>query len=492
MSSSGSMSETGPSFIDHRAAGVLLHPSSLPGSGPIGDLGKEAYRFVDFLSDSGMSVWQVLPLNEPHGDGSPYQGQSAHAGDIRLISWHQVHTEYGLGFPSSNEYGLLMDEAFNRFAEMPDAYHRRYESFCARHAHWLEDYALYHSIRERHDQQPWWTWEEALRDRHPEALAKARINLRDEIKHCRFSQFIFFEQWHRLRDYANNRGIKLFGDMPIFVAHDSADVWVYRDLFELDEAGNALSRSGVPPDYFSANGQLWGNPLYHWDRMQSDGFSWWKRRFATQLELYDFLRVDHFRGFDACWSVPMGEDTAVHGHWVDVPGRALFASLLDYFGKLPIVAEDLGVITSSVEALRDDYALPGMKILQFAFDSDAHNPYLPHNHVHNCVVYTGTHDNDTSLGWFQKCAPETRQRMLTYLGHPAEGMPYALIRSAFASVARLAIVPMQDLLGLDSGHRMNTPGTCCESNWRWRFTWDQCPDSLAADLRTLAQIYGRM
>lgn len=491
MTNSGGTSDVSLSILDHRLAGVLLHPSSLPGPGVVGDLGKDAYRFIDFLKAAGMSVWQVLPLNEPHGDGSPYQGQSAHAGDPRLISLRQLASEYSIDL-SDDDRSLLLGMALKHLEKMPAEYRERYSTFCARHGYWLEDYALYHSIRESYENQPWWTWDVALRDRHQDALDKVRDQFHEAIEKCRFAQFVFFEQWQRLRKYANDCGIKIFGDMPIFVAHDSADVWVNRELFDLDDAGNAQSRSGVPPDYFSPSGQLWGNPLYRWDRMQAEDFVWWKKRLETQLELYDFLRVDHFRGFDACWSVPMGEKTAINGHWIDVPGRALFTSLIEYFGHLPIVAEDLGVITDSVEALRDDFRLPGMKILQFAFDNDARNPYLPHNLIHNCVVYTGTHDNDTTLGWFEKCSHELQGQVLEYLGRPGETMPYALIRSAFASVARLAIIPMQDLLGLDSTHRMNTPGTCGGSNWRWRFNWEMLSEPLAPKLRTLCQIYGRL
>ncbi|AOU97987.1 4-alpha-glucanotransferase [Acidihalobacter yilgarnensis] len=474
-----------------RSAGVLLHPTSLPGEGDTGDFGAEAYHFVDLLSAAGIGVWQVLPLNEVHDDGSPYQCQSAHAGDSRLINFQQVSAEYGIA-PSVEDRIALLDSAIAQLARLPAEHGERYRAFRSRHAYWLEDFALYRAIRRTHDEQPWWAWPVPLRDRDPTALEEVRVSLHDAIERCCFTQFLFFEQWRRLRAYANDRGIRLFGDMPIFVAHDSADVWVHRHLFDLDNAGHALSRSGVPPDYFSATGQLWGNPLYRWDRMAETDFSWWKERLEAQLELYDFLRVDHFRGFQACWSIPMGEETAMNGQWVEVPGRALFESLLEHFGQLPIVAEDLGVITEPVVALRDDFELPGMRILQFAFDSDALNPYLPHNHARNCVVYTGTHDNDTTLGWFEKCPEEVQAHVLAYLGEPSEGMPAALVRCAFASVAQLTVVPMQDLLMLDTTHRMNTPGTCSPDNWRWRFTWSMCPDTLASKVRAWCDMYGRL
>lgn len=468
---------------------MLLHPTSLPGPGKTGIFGQDAYRFVDLLTAAGIGVWQLLPLNEPHGEGSPYQCQSAHAGDTRLIDFAWVAEEYGVELIDDTD--RFLDLALSKIQTIPDR-HEQFRDFLGRQAHWLDDYALYRTLRALHEERPWWEWPDAYRDRHTDALAELRKQRGIEINRCRFSQFLFFSQWENLRDYANRNGVRLFGDMPIFVAHDSADVWVNRELFDLDGAGLARSRSGVPPDYFSATGQLWGNPLYRWDKMIEDGFGWWIRRFETQLQLYDFIRVDHFRGFVACWSVPMGEDTAMNGYWVDVPGRDLFERLFAHFGYIPIVAEDLGVITDEVEALRDDFDLPGMRILQFAFDSDADNPYLPHNHIQNCVVYTGTHDNDTTLGWFDSCSAEARKRVLDYLGTPGDAMPAALIRTAMASVASLAVIPMQDLLGLGAEHRMNTPGTCAENNWRWRFTWDMCAETLADDLRYLCEIYGRM
>ncbi|OBS10911.1 4-alpha-glucanotransferase [Acidihalobacter prosperus] len=480
-----------PSVLGRRSAGVLLHPTSLPGEGANGTFGREAYHFVDFLHAAGAHVWQVLPLNEVHAEGSPYQCQSAHAGDTRLINLADVCAEYGID-PSGAALESLFDQVRQGQGGHSGDWWARFADFKGHNAHWLDDFALYRVLKHVHGEQPWWAWSVPLRDRQEAAMAEAHAHFALNIERVRFNQFLFFEQWQRLRHYANGCGIRVFGDMPIFVAHDSADVWVHRDLFDLDDQGHALSRSGVPPDYFSATGQLWGNPLYRWERMIDNGFSWWKKRFETQLELYDFLRVDHFRGFESCWSVPMGEETAMNGHWVEVPGRLLFSSLIDHFGQLPIVAEDLGVITEPVEALRDDYGLPGMRILQFAFDGDASNPYLPHNHVRNCVVYTGTHDNDTTLGWFEACSDELRARIMAYLGEPAGGMPMALIRSALVSVATLAVLPMQDLLGLGGRHRMNTPGTCSDANWRWRFDWSMCPDSLAADFRAQCSLYGRL
>lgn len=476
--------------LEKRSAGILLHPTSLPGNGQTGNFGANAYRFIDFLHDSGIAVWQVLPLNEVHPDGSPYQCQSAHAGDTRLIDWGELKNNFDIKNSRVN-LNEFIDEVIAKLADVEANYLERYQSFLSKHHYWLDDFVLYRAIKENLNNIPWWEWPESLRDRNPDALDNFKKENEASISRYSFIQFIFFEQWHNLRSYANERNIKVFGDMPIFVSHDSSDVWANRDLFDLDESGLALSRSGVPPDYFSSTGQLWGNPLYRWDRMQSDNFDWWKKRLASQLELYDFLRVDHFRGFDACWSVPSGEQTAINGYWVEVPGRELFSELRSYFGVLPIVAEDLGVITQSVVALRDDYGLPGMKILQFAFDSDAHNPYLPHNHIRNCVVYTGTHDNDTTLGWFEQSPEDVRHRVMSYLGNSREEMPLALVRSALASVAHLTVIPLQDLFSLGSEHRMNTPGTISSDNWRWRFDWDMCPDQLVTYLRELCEIYGR-
>lgn len=478
------------SVLKKRSAGILLHPTSLPGSGSTGKFDADAYRFIDFIDSAGMAVWQVLPLNEVHPDGSPYQCQSAHAGDTRLIDWSDIKNKFNIDIAVEN-IGEFIDKAITKLPDVEGDYQARYESFLSKHYNWLDDFILYRAIKVKLDNIPWWEWPDSLRDRNPDALHNFRVDNEALIARYSFMQFVFFEQWHNLRAYANERSIKVFGDMPIFVSHDSSDVWANRDLFDLDESGLALSRSGVPPDYFSATGQLWGNPLYRWDKMQSDNFDWWKKRLSSQLELYDFLRVDHFRGFDACWSVPSGEQTAINGYWVEVPGRELFSELRSYFGFLPIVAEDLGVITQSVVALRDDYGLPGMKILQFAFDSDAHNPYLPHNHIRNCVVYTGTHDNDTTLGWFEKSPDHVRKYVTDYLGDPSEEMPLALVRNALASVAHLTVIPLQDLFSLGSAHRMNTPGTISPDNWGWRFNWDMCPDNLDTYLRQLCEVYGR-
>jgi 4-alpha-glucanotransferase len=313
----------------------------------------------------------------------------------------------------------------------------------------------------------------------------------DEMTLVRFEQFIFFRQWQELRQAAQARGVQLFGDLPIFVAHDSADVWAQREYFDLDAAGQPRVVAGVPPDYFSQTGQRWGNPLYNWARLQADGFRWWLERLRTQFSLFDLVRIDHFRGFEACWQIPADAGTAVSGRWVPAPGEALFQSLQKEFGTLPVVAEDLGFITPDVHRLREQFGLPGMRILQFAFDGASDNPYLPHNHEVNSVVYTGTHDNDTTFAWFENLPVDQQRSVLEYFGHPGEPMPWPLIRAAFASVARLAILPMQDALQAGTGHRMNIPGSNT-GNWQWRFTWDQIPHGLAARLRDLARRYGRL
>ena len=326
------------------------------------------------------------------------------------------------------------------------------------HQFWLEDFALYQALRAAHNGDAWVSWPKVYRDREPQALRQASVTLQGEIEQIRFEQYIFFQQWEELKHFANEQGVQLFGDMPIFVAHDSAEVWVHREYFELDAEGQPVNVAGVPPDYFSETGQRWGNPLYRWDVMAEDGYRWWVERIQTALELYDFVRIDHFRGFESYWTIPAEEETAIHGHWVTGPGSRFFETILKVFSQLPLVAEDLGIITPAVEELRDKYSLPGMKILQFAFDGDPGNPYLPQNHPVNAVVYTGTHDNDTTLGWYSALDERTRHNVDAFLGEQnLTNMPWPLIRVAFTSKAVLAVIPLQDLLGLGSEARMNTP-----------------------------------
>ncbi len=474
--------------LDRRRAGVLLHPTSLPA----GDFGPDARRFVDFLAHAGLSVWQMLPLGPTHEDRSPYHCLSVralHPGFIsleRLVTWGWLKPEAIHGGRQD-----AMAQVHKWFRQRADPATRAdWERFAAAEAHWLEDYALYQVLREEHRGQPWWQWPAPLRDREPEALKAALQRLDGKITRLRFEQFVASRQWQELRAYAQEREVLLFGDMPIFIAHDSAEVWAHRECFKLDATGQPLVVAGVPPDYFAVHGQRWGNPLYDWDCTQANGFQWWIARLTAEFSRFDLVRVDHFRGFEACWEIPAADETAANGRWVPVPGAALFDTLLKHFGTLPLVAEDLGHITPAVHALRARYGFPGMRVLQFAFDGGAENPYLPHNHSADSVVYTGTHDNDTTLAWFQALAPDRQQYVADYLGHPGEPMPQPLLRAALASVARLAMLPMQDVLMLGPGHRMNTPGTTT-GNWRWRFEWEQVTPERMQRMRQLVQMYGR-
>jgi 4-alpha-glucanotransferase len=474
--------------LDRRRAGVQLHPTSLPA----GDFGPDAYRFVDFLVQAGLSVWQMLPLGPTHEDRSPYHCVSVNALDTafinsaQLVSWGWLKPEAIRGARST-----ALAQAHDWFQAHADAATRAdWEDFSAAQAHWLGDYALYQALREQHGGLPWWQWPAPLRDREPEAVKAAQRNLHGRITLLRFEQFVAGRQWQELRDHARERGVRLFGDMPIFIAHDSAEVWAHRECFKLDAGGQPVVVAGVPPDYFAVHGQRWGNPLYDWDCAQANGFQWWIARLSAEFSRFDLVRVDHFRGFEACWEIPVAEATAANGHWVRVPGVALFDVLLKHFGSLPLVAEDLGHITPAVHALRQRYGFPGMLVLQFAFDSGPDNPYLPHNHQANNVVYTGTHDNDTTHAWFESLPADRQLRVVDYLGYAHEPMPWPLIRAALASVAQLAILPMQDILGLGRGHRMNTPGTT-HGNWRWRFNWDDLSEATTTKLRKLVTLYGR-
>jgi 4-alpha-glucanotransferase len=486
-------------ILDKRRAGVLLHPTSLPGGMSSGDLGPEAHRFLEFLAQSGFTVWQMLPLGPTHRDGSPYHSLSLHAGNPMLISLDRLVERGwldGFNVPDAENAMAYRVNCLARshgiFAQRASqADHEAFEDYVVAEAYWLDDYALYRALRREFNGQAWYQWPAPLRDREPQALASTRTRLADDIVQVCFEQFVFARQWQELRARAGDVGVLLFGDMPIFVALDSVDVWIHRDYFTLDDKGEPTVVAGVPPDYFSKDGQRWGNPLYRWDRMQADGFRWWIERLRTEFRRFDLLRIDHFRGFEAHWEIPAAEQTAVNGRWIKVPGVALFETLRAYFGALPLVAEDLGLITPEVNALREKFGLPGMKILHFAFDSDSNNPYLPHNHRVDSVVYTGTHDNDTTMAWFENLPAERQLFVVEYLGYPHEPMPWPMIRAALSSVSRLAVIPMQDILMLGRGQRMNTPGTT-EGNWGWRFEWDQLAPDTTARSRRLAQLYGRL
>jgi len=487
-------------ILNKRRAGILLHITSLPGSGVVGDLGQEAYHFIRFLHDTGITVWQTLPLGTTHADLSPYQSLSAHAGNPELISvdwlckqgWlrlSDIMTESKVAseFPKS----YLLTKAFHGFLERANENDKRdFEQFCQAKALWLDDFALFMALRKEFQQQCWYDWPEYYKDRDPKALQEARRRLKTDIDATKFQQYVFFRQWLELKTYAGQQGVLLFGDIPIFVSYDSADVWANRDVFKLDDTGGMTVVAGVPPDYFSATGQRWGNPHFNWQSLKKTGFHWWIDRLQTQLELFDILRIDHFRGLEAAWEIPAYEDTAINGQWVKAPGKALLNAIKAALGDIPLVAEDLGIITPEVEELRDDFNLPGMKILQFAFGDDPHNPYLPSNYVTNCVAYTGTHDNDTTKGWAEKLSEEEIDKIYDYLGRPQLSIQCALIHAALGSVANLAIIPMQDILELGSEHRMNTPGTIT-GNWLWRFNWDQVTPERSERLRHLVRLFNR-
>ena len=486
-----------------RRSGVLLHPTSLPGKWGNGDFGEEAYRFIDFLETSGQSVWQILPLGPTHHHGSPYQCLSAHAFNPQLINLENLvergwllsdELDDAFKYGSRDEVVLryhTLEQACGGFSQRAsEADKAALQDYVKQQSTWLHDFALYLAIRKENDGRDWSQWPAALRDRDDTALNDARVRLAHFIEQLIFEQFAASLQWFDLKAYANKKGVLIFGDMPIFVAYDSAEVWAQREYFTIDDEGRSTVVAGVPPDYFSATGQRWGNPHYRWDVMEADGFKWWLERMSTQMELFDLLRIDHFRGFEAYWEIPAEEDVAINGHWVKAPGDQLFAAFKAHFGRLPLVAEDLGVITPEVDQLRHKYGLPGMKILQFAFGGDSDNPYLPHNHEHDSIVYTGTHDNNTTMGWYDELSDEERHNVHQYLGPLKEEMPWALIRSLMASVGQMAILPMQDVLELGSDQRMNIPGTV-DDNWLWRFNWDQVSDENVARLRDLTVRYGR-
>jgi len=498
--------------LEKRGSGILLHITCLPSTWGIGDMGPWAHRFVDFLAESGQRLWQVLPLNPTHpaSGNSPYDSISAFGSNPLLIS-PDLLLEQGLlltedlepvpDFPGGRiQYDAaiafklrLFSLAEGRFKQQGER--EGYERFCSHNKDWLDDLALFVALKERFEGRPWQDWPHDLRDRDPGSLEAARRDLADRIEGERILQYLFERQWVALRRACNERNIHIFGDLPIYVNLEGADVWTHPELFKLDEAKRPTAVAGVPPDYFSDTGQRWGNPVYRWDVLREKGYAWWIRRLERNLHLFDIVRIDHFRGFEAYWEIPAEEPTAVHGEWVKGPGDGFFQALEGHFHDLPIVAEDLGTITREVRDLMDRFRLPGMKLLVFAFSDDlATNPYVPHNHVKNCLIYTGTHDNNTVRGWFETELTEADKARLTrYLGREVdqERIHEEMVRLAMMSVANTAILPMQDLLGLGEEARMNRPARS-DGNWQWQLVPEQLRPELERELREMTETYGRL
>jgi 4-alpha-glucanotransferase len=504
--------------LRHRTSGVLLHPTSLPGPHGSGDLGPESRRFVDHLASAEQRWWQMLPVGPPGYGESPYSAESAFAGNPMLVSIDRLAEDHLLDgsqlaprvplrsdriehAPTLEHRSRLLHAAFLTF-ETRSERGGAYEAFCQENAFWLEDFALFRALKRAHDGVQWTRWEPGVRKRSPGALATARKELARVVAYEKFLQFMFDRQWRDLRAYAAERGIGLIGDLPIFVAHDSSDVWQDPEAFFLDDEGEPTVIAGCPPDYFSATGQRWGNPLYRWRRMKKSGYAWWIARLRQTLRRFDVVRLDHFIGFQRYWEIPANEPTAIRGRWMKGPGADFFDAVQKALGALPLIAEDLGEVTPAVYALRDRYRLPGIKILQFAFGDDPSAPtFLPHNFTRNSAVYTGTHDNDTTVGWFrgeggnddtrtQEQAERERAAARLYLGTTGVEINWDLIRAALASVARVALFPLQDVLGLGSEARMNRPGRA-SGNWSWRFTADALEPALASRLAQLTRTYGR-
>jgi 4-alpha-glucanotransferase len=490
-----------------RSSGILLHPTSLPGPYGIGDLGPEAYHWVDFLSESGCKLWQVLPLGPTGYGDSPYQCFSAFAGNPYLISPELLIKDQLLfqedlkdlpSFPKDAvDFGEifswkpgLLDIAYLHFEQGgSDVLRSEFSIFCNKNASWLDDYALFMALKDAHDGSSWGSWEPAIRLRKPEELIKARKNLAVEISRHAFRQWLFFRQWRAVRKYAHEKDVKIIGDIPIFVAYDSADAWSRPELFYFDGSGRPTVVAGVPPDYFSPTGQLWGNPLYRWDVHKSTGYKWWIDRLIAILSTVDIIRLDHFRGFAGYWEVPGTAKTAERGRWVSGPGTDFMGAIRNALGNLPFIAEDLGEITPDVIELRDAFSLPGMKILQFGF-SGPDNPFLPHHFLENCVVYTGSHDNDTALGWYASAPEHEKEFYRRYFGRSGEDFAGELIRAAWSSVAVMALAPLQDLLKLGTDARMNFPGKET-GNWMWRMPEGALTDELKSWINELNFLFER-
>jgi 4-alpha-glucanotransferase len=491
-----------------RASGVLLHPTSLPGPHGSGDLGPAAYHFVDWLVTAGQKLWQILPLSGIGPGNSPYMSSSAFAGNLLLIDiaelqqrgWLDVQDlQPDAGFEEHRQnFAAVWPWRMARLAKAAQRFHQQgsaedraaYQAFCQQQADWLDNFALFMSLAEHHHWADWCEWPDGLAQRVPAVMARAAAQHADRIAFWKFGQWCFFSQWQRLRAYANQRGVQIVGDAPIFIAYQSAEVWARQELFDLNHDGRPRVVAGVPPDYFSATGQRWGNPLYRWDAHATEGYAWWVQRLRRIFELVDIVRIDHFRGFASYWEVPASEPTAVKGRWLPGPGAALFKAIHAALGPLAIIAEDLGEVTPDVEALRREFAFPGMRILQFAFGAGAGNNFLPHHHAHDTVVYTGTHDNDTTQGWWAAASEAERSHARDYLAVDGHDIHWDLLRAACASVADTAVHPMQDILGLGTECRMNYPGKE-QGYWEWRFRWDQVRPEHAQRLGHLCRLYGR-
>ncbi len=503
-----------------RASGILLHPTSLPGRFGIGEMGREAYYFAEFLADTGQHLWQILPLHPAGKGNSPYQCFSVFAGNPLLISLEKLvedrlleqadldnipaFSSRSVDYSAVGKFKMtLLKKSFNIFKHKATTSDQKYFIyFCEQNSSWLEDYSLFMALMETNDYAAWNTWEEGIKKRQPDSIKHWSKKLADLIKCYKYQQYQFFKQWSELKKYCNDHGIMLIGDIPIFVDLDSAEVWAHPDMFYLEDSDIPTVVAGVPPDYFSSTGQYWGNPLYRWDIMADDGYTWWIERFQVMRDMVDIIRLDHFRGYEKYWEIPYLDIDAIGGHWVPGPGIDLFDKLQKALGPLPVIAEDLGVITPEVEAMKVQLGFPGMKVLQFAFNNDPKaDDHKPHNFPNNCVVYTGTHDNNTVIGWFRDEIGGTttmnseeiikeRQLALKYLGTDGEEINWDFIRLALASVADAAIIPLQDILGLGSEARMNRPGTR-EGNWRWRFTFDMLTDDIKSRLKEMTSLYGR-
>ena len=490
-----------------RSSGILMHISSLPSPYGIGTMGKEARKFVDFLVKSAQSYWQVLPLGPTSYGDSPYQSFSAFAGNPyfidldtlvkeRLLTREECESYHWGKKAREVDYGLLYENRYKLFWKAFDRFEKRlpkdYSAFCQEQSHWLADYALFMALKDKNDGVEWTRWDTDIKRREEKAMEQARAELDREIRFYEMLQYLFYKQWSALKAYANGKGIRIIGDTPIYVAADSADVWANPGQFYLDEELLPIEVAGCPPDAFSEDGQLWGNPLFRWDEMKKDGFAWWIQRVGHMARLFDVVRIDHFRGFDSYYAIPYGDTTARNGRWKEGPGMELFRAIRERLGEVNIIVEDLGYLTDSVKQLVEDSGFPGMKLIQFAFDSREDGDYLPHNYKNHCVVYTGTHDNDTIMGWMKTAPKDSVRFAKEYLRlTKEEGYHWGMMKGAWASVGDLVIVTMQDVLGLGSEARMNTPSTL-GGNWQWRMKKDAINGALAGKIRKNMQLYGRM